>query len=385
MSRQPLRVVVATTEYAPFRGGLATYSEVLARGLRSKGIDVEVLAPKYPEQPVDTGVRVTRVGVYELKSWYGRRAALAKALYRATAGGDQPIVLATTYLYAQVAAILGLLFPLRFRLVVTVCGPELIGFGRWSPRDWWRKWILWMLGRRAHGIICISKYSLGLATAAGLPPSKCPVVYVGVDDRAFRRVDGAEWRRKILGGAEGRILLTVGRLERRKGHDTALRAVAQLRESFPEIRYVIVGVGPEENRLRTLAASLGIEQHVVWHGRAAPDELCEAYSGSDVFLFPTRQEGRSIEAQGLVIIEAGLCEGAVVVGAHGGAVEIVTHEKTGLLFDPSDPSAAAGAVKRLLQDPAWSRDLGRSAAAEWRVRFSIENMVDQTIKVFAGD
>lgn len=385
MKRDWPRVVVATTEFAPFRGGLATYAEVLARGLASRGIDVEVIAPAYPEAAVMPDLSITRIPLAASRTWLGRRWLMARALFHATIPGPATVVVATTYLYAQAAVLLELLFPNRFRLIVTVCGPELIGFGAWSPRDWFRRWVLRMIGRRAQGVICISRYTLGLARAAGLPEHKCPVVYVGVDANAFRRVDGGTWRRGVLQGGPGPVLLTVGRLERRKGHDTAIRAVADLRRDYPGLRYVIIGVGPEEPRLRALSTSLGIEEHVVWYGRAAPDHLRQAYSACDVFFFPTRQEGQNIEAQGLVIIEAGLCEAPVAVGAHGGAVEIVTHEKTGLLFEPSDPVAAAAAVRRLLMDAEWARGLGRAASREWRMQFSIDAMVEHTLEVFSDD
>jgi len=296
----------------------------------------------------------------------------------------RPVVIVTTYLFAQVAALLALMFPRRFRLIVTVCGPELIGFGRWSPRDWWRRAVMRLLGSRADGIICISEYTRGLALQAGLPPAKCHVVFVGVNLETFRRGGGSAWRRRMLGGVGGPLLLTVGRLERRKGHDVALRAVAMLQEEFPELRYVIIGVGPEEARLRDLARELRIEELVLWHGRADQAELRQAYSAADVFLFPTRQDGRSVEAQGLVIIEAGLCGAAVAVGRHGGAVEIVTHERTGLLFDPEDAAAAAAAVQRLLRDPVLRRRLAENAEMEWRSRFGVRTMVAETIRIFTS-
>ena len=388
---QTLHVVVATTEFAPFRGGLASYSELLARGLAAQGVEVLVLAPRYRDGPNPDAIGPSPVQRFALKpagSFLSRRWILARALWRATrprAAGERPVVIATTYLFAQVAALLTLWSPRRFRLIVTVCGPELIGFGPWSPREWWRRGVLRLLGRRAHGIICISQYTKALAVQAGVPSGRCHVVFVGVSPEAFYRDDGTSWRRRVLGRAEGPLLLTVGRLERRKGHDTALRAVATLRQEFSGLRYVIIGVGPEEGRLRDLARELHLEELVVWYGRADQAELRQAYSAADLFFFPTRQEGRNVEAQGIVIIEAGLCGAAVAVGRHGGATEIVEHERTGLLFDPEDAAAAAAAVRRLLLDPALRQTLGRSAATEWRSRFGVDTMVADTIKVITSD
>jgi len=373
--------VVATTEFSPFRGGLASYSESIALGLRAAGYVVRVLAPSYDGSSGASSVEemVGRFALPPRTRPLGRRWRLARALVEATQDSQDVVVLATTYLFAQVCALVLVLRPRSFRLVVTVCGPELIRHSLWSPREWWRRLIWTLLNRLSDRIICISQFSRRLARSAGIPDEKIRVVYVGVDTDYFKPAPDADaWRTSVLAGSRGPLLLTTGRLDRRKGHDVALEAVDLLRAQYPDLRYAIIGHGEEEATLRSKVQRLGLESQVIFLGRVSRDDLRRAYSAADVFLLPTRQEGNWVEAQGLVVIEAGLCGVPVVVGRHGGVLEIVTDERTGLLIDPRSPREAAQAVGRLLGDSSLRERLVAAAKREWSSRFAISEMVRGT-------
>lgn len=241
-----------------------------------------------------------------------------------------------------------------------------------------------LVGKLSHRIICISEFSHGLAIDAGISRDKLRVVYVGVDTHYFRRtVTAVRWRKKTVGDNDP-LVLTTGRLDRRKGHDVAIQAIAILRERYPDIRYLIAGTGEEDERLRAIVKSFGLQAHVVFGGRLSREDLRSAYSAADIFLFPTRQEGNWVEAQGLVVIEAGLCGLPVVAGRHGGVLEIVSHERTGLLIDPYDAAAAAAAVTRLLEDDQLRNRIVSSASEEWSQRFSIDAMVQGTLRAVAN-
>jgi phosphatidyl-myo-inositol dimannoside synthase len=375
-------VVVATTEFSPFRGGLASYSESIAAGLGAAGHMVQVLAPAYSRTiGGDSAVEhiVKRFLFLPRRAPLRRRWSLARAVMNATGGSKDVVVLATTYLSAQVCALVLAVQPRRFRLVTTVCGPELIGYPIWSPREWWRRVIWALLKRSSHRVICISEFSRRLALEAGIRDEKLRVIYVGVDVDYFKPAPDADaWRQKTLGHSKGPLVLTTGRLDRRKGHDIALEAIDLLRKKYPELLYVIVGNGEEEQRLRAIVRRLGLDPHVMFAGRVSRDDLRRAYSAADVFLLPTRQEGNWVEAQGLVVIEAGLCGAPAVVGRHGGVLEIVTHERTGLLVDPRSPKEAAEAIDRLLTNPSLKKQLVATAREEWSSRFSVAAMVRST-------
>lgn len=160
---------------------------------------------------------------------------------------------------------------------------------------------------------------------------------------------------------DGRILF-VGRLEKMKGVDTLLTAFAQLRaqevmshESQNTLKTLdsrlstsnlrIVGDGSERSRLETLAHDLKITDHITFVGRLTPDKVADEFAQASVFCGLSRSE-----ALGNVFLEAQAAGCAVVATNVGGIPDIVRSGETGLLIDPDDAEAAAGVIKKLLED-----------------------------------
>src|SRR5690606_36311732 len=122
----------------------------------------------------------------------------------------------------------------------------------------------------AAAVVANSRNSARLLESWGVVPARITVVHPGVDpDRFHPGVDGATIRRSIA-TADEVVFLSVGRLQRRKGHDLVLQALAHLRGVAPEIRYVIAGDGPERADLEQLSRTLGVDERVRFIG-AIPD------------------------------------------------------------------------------------------------------------------
>ena len=152
----------------------------------------------------------------------------------------------------------------------------------------------------------------------------------------------------------------------RKGLDVALRAVARLRRYYPDIRYVIVGRGPERPHLQRLARTLGVDGHVDFLGAVPDEDLPDVYRRAHVFVLPLREEtlADSIEGFGMVFLEAAATAVPSVAGNSGGAAEAVRHEETGLVVPPGDEEAVYGAVRLLLDDPERRVQMGQ-AGRRW--------------------
>ncbi|MBX7244660.1 MAG: glycosyltransferase family 4 protein [Candidatus Sumerlaeaceae bacterium] len=163
--------------------------------------------------------------------------------------------------------------------------------------------------------------------------------------------------RQRHGLAGRRVLLTVGRLVPRKGVDTTLRALASLAEEFPELVYLVVGTGPYDKDLKSLAVKLGIIERVVFAGSV--DDTRPYYHAADVFVMPNRMmpDGER-EGYGIVFVEAGLAGKPVIGGRSGGAQEAVKEGETGLLVNPESPNEVAAAIRRLLTEPGLAGKLG---------------------------
>jgi len=202
----------------------------------------------------------------------------------------------------------------------------------------------------------------------GVPPHRIHRIPAAIEDPQDFGGDGVD---SLLSSSDDGpvVLLTVGRLVRRKGHDVTLRALSLLDGSQPAIRYQVVGDGPERARLERLALELGISDRVDFQGYVSPDALDRAYREADLFVMVPRQEGGDTEGYGLVYLEAG-ARGLPVVGSRSaGAAEAVSPGVTGLrVDDPQSPSALASVLTQLVQDPELRFRLGEGGRQRFEQR-----------------
>jgi teichuronic acid biosynthesis glycosyltransferase TuaC len=174
-------------------------------------------------------------------------------------------------------------------------------------------------------------------------------------------------------------LVTVGDLVARKRHADVISALASLGERRPDLRYVIVGDGPERERLRSQAAALGVADRVELRGALPHDQAVAAAQAATLFVLPS-----VAEAFGVAYVEA--MAGAVpAVGSRGedGPEEIAAAGGGIVLVSPRDPAALAAVLESLLSDPARLDALGREARATVQREFSWKRCGEQTLDAYA--
>jgi phosphatidylinositol alpha-1,6-mannosyltransferase len=235
--------------------------------------------------------------------------------------------------------------------------------------------------RQATHVTTISLHTREYLLKLGVPDDRISLLYPGVDlDRWHPTGREVEIRQRFgLGGK--RVILTVARLIPRKGQDTVLKALPETLARVPDAVYLLVGGGPEEARLRALAQSLGVAEHVRWAGSIPNHETVDYYHAADVFAMPNRRmPNGDIEGFGLVFLEANVCGLPVIGGRSGGAVDAIDHGETGYLVDPESTADVAGRIITLLEDPELAARMG--AAGRQRV---IERFTwDRSAEVLAG-
>jgi phosphatidylinositol alpha-1,6-mannosyltransferase len=222
--------------------------------------------------------------------------------------------------------------------------------------------------RTATRVLAASRYTADLVQHAGVDPRRIAVVHPGCDTSVFHpRPARPELRQRVLAGrAQDRIILTVGNLVWRKGHDMVIRALAVLRGATPDLSYLIVGDGPSRSELERLAVNLGLRDRVIFLGKVPDEDLPDIYALADVFVMPSR-EGLAeddVEGFGIVFLEANACGKPAVGGRSGGIPEALVDGVTGLLVDPHNPEEIAAALSRLLTN----RDLAESFGKQGRLR-----------------
>lgn len=190
----------------------------------------------------------------------------------------------------------------------------------------------------------------------------------------------ADRLREALGiPAEALVLLSVGRFSPEKAHAGLLRAAAALkrRAGTPAFRLVMVGDGPERERLKALCRELELTDLVVFTGTTAGVPVY--YSLADVFVLPSRSEGSPN-----ALLEAMASGTPVVATAVGGVPEVVRSGDTGLLVPANDVNALASGIAELLSDQELRRRLGRCGRDWVALHHSPQEYVRSVLELY-GD
>jgi glycosyltransferase involved in cell wall biosynthesis len=187
--------------------------------------------------------------------------------------------------------------------------------------------------QRAGSFVFNSQYTLDRAREAGHAAPGARVVHPGIDDSLLEALPVQPWRWRVA---------YVGRIDRQKGVDTAVSALAHLPASA---RLTIWGTGDDEYavQLRCLSDRLGVSDRLRFGGFVGGADLRRAYTEADAIVFPVRWN----EPFGLVPIEAMALGRPVVSTAGGGAVEYLRDGDNALIVAADDPAALAGALERL--------------------------------------
>ena len=212
-------------------------------------------------------------------------------------------------------------------------------------------------------------------------PEQIRVVPLGADPRFFRPGVSTDEVRRRYDLAPGRWLLSVARLTRHKGIDTALRALSELGSEFPDLRYAVVGTGEEREALEAEARELGVADRVRFLAEVPDRDLPALYNTAEIYLGVSRLMEQRVEGFGISLAEASACGVPVVAGRSGGIPEAVRDGATGLLVDAERPEAVAAALRRLLADPALGRRLGEAGRKAVEERFNWDRVAADLARI----
>jgi phosphatidyl-myo-inositol dimannoside synthase len=358
------RTLLVTNDFPPRTGGIQTYLRSFADRLPPG--EIAVYAPAwrgaaefdaalpYPVHRHPTSLMLPLPAVAR------RAAALAREHGGATVwfGAAAPLALLGPYLRRQAGV---------ERVVGSTHGHEV----GWSMLPGARQ-ALRRIGADADALTTISRYTRGRVAGAFGPRAALEVLPSGIDTEQYRPDPAARTElrgRYRLGDAP--LVVCVSRLVARKGQDALIRALPLVREQVPGARLLLVGGGPDGDRLRRLARATGVAEHVVFTGPVPAAELAAHHAVGDVFALPCRTRGGGLDVEGLGIaaLEAAAAGLPVVAGDSGGAPETVQEGRTGHVVDGRDLPGLASSLAGLLADPERARAMGAAGRAwmqeEW--------------------
>lgn len=322
-------------------GGIAQHVSALVRGLTALGHTVRVLS----SEGLPT-IRVRRVA----------NASFALAASFAAVGRKYDVIHAHNVPSA---------LPMRLakgRRILTIHGvfSESLAASRGRLMGWvGRKIEKWAV-RRADVVTAVSKSAVEYYQRLGIRAVHVPN---GIDLSMIPAEGERLYPRQVI---------YVGRLSREKGVDVLIRAMSLVEGAH----LIVVGSGPEEDRLRRLASGLG---RVRFMGFLPRKQALRLVKGSDVFVLPSRTEGLST-----ALLEAMACGTPVVATAVGGNVELLQDGVTGLLVPPDDHEALGKAILRLLGDGSLRRGLSSRAREVVEREYDMGVVVRRYLEVYSG-
>jgi glycosyltransferase involved in cell wall biosynthesis len=172
-------------------------------------------------------------------------------------------------------------------------------------------------------------------------------------------------------------IISVGRLSAEKGQAGLLEAFATVAGSDPDLELILVGDGPERQRLRAITDRLGISGRVIFAGRLGEREALDQIARADILVLSSFMEGLPI-----VLMEAMATGTAVIASRVAGIPELVEDGKSGLLFTPSNWDELASCIRRLAGDDGLRKELARNGRAVVEAQFDVKRSAQQLRELF---
>jgi glycosyltransferase involved in cell wall biosynthesis len=226
--------------------------------------------------------------------------------------------------------------------------------------------------RNADAVITPGTYLKKLVKGWGVEEDRIRVIRNAVSRDKYCIPESKEAARKVIGIGEG-IILTVARLTRWKGIDKLIEILPYV---DPEYKLVVVGSGPEMQRLLNLSSSLGVSERVVFAGNVPPDKVACYLAACDVLVLYSGYEGLSH-----VLLEAMMVGIPVITTEKGGNPELIKDGFNGLLVTYGDKERLCSVLKHLLEDESLRRKLSENCRTAVK-DFDWNNLLGETLALF---
>jgi glycosyltransferase involved in cell wall biosynthesis len=251
--------------------------------------------------------------------------------------------------------------------------------------DWMRPTARWGI-RHADAVVGVSDFVARTAVDAGIPPQRVYSVVNWLDELdRWNPGEDPEPVRRSLGIPRGApVLGIVARLFEAKGHTDLVRATAVVKQSFPDVRVLVVGEddprahpggGSYRAELEVLVRQLGVEENVIFTGFRT--DVSQLMNAMDVYTMPSLYE-----PLGMVYLEAMALQKPVVALRSGGVPEVVVDGETGFLTEPGDVPGLSEAILKLLRDPQLRRRFGEAGRRRVEVDLAPQRMCQQMVDVY---
>lgn len=351
------KILILTSEFPPQPGGIGNHVYNLAKGLQANGFQVKLVCDtRSPNGEAEKGfdkrlsfevVRIPRKKIILFS--YLKRISTAFSLTQKT-----DIILCSGKFSLWLGAFLSFFF--RKKFIAVIHGSEVK-----LPNRVLRKFTDYSL-KRFDTIIAVSNYTK--ASVSHLNLKNIKVVPNGFD---IAVPEAPRNKKEPIP-----VLITVGNVTQRKGQHNVINALPSLLKKYPDLKYHIVGIPTEKDKLERLTLHLGVEDAVRFFGKVSEEEKIELLQQADVFvmLSETTQAG-DVEGFGIAILEANAL-GIPAIGSLGCGIEdAINNGISGKLIDHNNPEQLEKALTEILNN----YETYSQSAKNWSQSFTWEKVM----------
>ena len=214
--------------------------------------------------------------------------------------------------------------------------------------SWLNKRVLNVLNNIEY-VVANSNFTKNLAIDLGVLSEKIIVINPGIDP-VYKVPQDLMKKAEDIFGAKKNRLITVSRFDKRKNHEKVIMALRNLKEIYPDIIYLCIGYGDEEENIKKLVEQLNLGNQVIFLKNISNDLKNALVASSNIFIMPSIIDKKSVEGFGIAFVEAAQFGVPSIGGKDGGASDAIVHERTGLICDGNSLEDISASVDTLLKD-----------------------------------
>lgn len=338
------KTLLLTHEYYPFKGGIARYCYNLFKFFAPEDYLVVTDHPEVPNQTNVLNLQLTNW--FWTPSWFLSYFKLKKIIKRYKI--EQVFT-------PNILPLGSLAYFLRLPYIISLHGLDINLALKNKP------WLAKLILKKAKKIIVNSLSTKAAISQLGLPKEKILLFYPSLDfATSYDQTKLAQLQQTLGLEPTDKVLLTVGRLVKRKGQDLVIKAVAEIKKEIP-IKYLIVGQGEEENNLQQLIKAQGLAKQVLLCPNVSDTDLIYYYKLANLFVMPHRQTQTDVEGFGLVFLEATKAGLPIIAGQSGGLQDIFKDRQSVWLVAQDNLAELKDSLRWLLNNPQEADKLNKQA------------------------
>jgi len=363
--------LLITLDFWPNRGGVANYYYNLVKNFPKDNVFILTSAKKQ-----NSNLRIYNQPLLYKLIWPHWLSALKTTIKLIKKHNIEIIWAGDLLPSGTVAYIINKLFKIPY--FVSLHGLDIIN----SQKKFRKKKLANKILTNAQFITANSQCTKNLLKDLVEDQSKIKIIYPGIN-LDFHKIDEQKLEQiKNEHHLENKkIILTTGRLVKRKNQSLIIQAVKKLKDTFPDLLYLIIGNGSQKEDYELKIKAYGLENNVKILPNIENDELPYFYKLSEIFAMISKTSPDDIEGFGIVYLEAGLFAKPVIASDQGGAQEAIINNHTGLLIKENDTEALKNTITKLLENKELANQLGNNAQSRIKEKFLWKDISKKLIEL----